>query len=265
MICYVPRRHFYAPQLRAMMATAALPTTSAMAESAYPAQHVTAQTGMYAPMMHVWAECAAICPSIRRVRTAVCALSAMSAGAVRCKAIAVIFSLCCVCKLAECTPSCMTATPLSVEFRCDALLLFRDGVCTGATLVCEDGVLCTADYCDPILGCVYKPTDSFCDDFDQCTSDVSALVCFVISLHFFTIPCLLDASSHATYYSFIWCCSGLYVCGVYVLKQHSPLHRQFVLHGAECVCGWFVCWCVDSRYGLDSCSVSSLQGCPRRV
>ncbi|HOX45205.1 MAG TPA: trypsin-like serine protease [Myxococcota bacterium] len=46
----------------------------------------------------------------------------------------------------------------------------QGGVCTSAQpLVCTDADPCTAEYCDPIRGCLAPPMD--CDDHNECTSD----------------------------------------------------------------------------------------------
>jgi len=52
------------------------------------------------------------------------------------------------------------------------------GICYGgvcgedlcAGVVCDDGNLCTEDYCDLHIGCVYEPPD--CYDQDDCTQDL---------------------------------------------------------------------------------------------
>ncbi len=43
------------------------------------------------------------------------------------------------------------------------------GACAGAALDCSDSDPCTADVCDPKLGCTHPP---LCDDGDPCTQDV---------------------------------------------------------------------------------------------
>jgi len=47
------------------------------------------------------------------------------------------------------------------------------GTCSGEALVCNDGSDCTADTCDPELGCVAAPVfdGEVCDDSDACTTD----------------------------------------------------------------------------------------------
>ena len=45
-----------------------------------------------------------------------------------------------------------------------------DGTCVGPGILnCNDGNFCTADFCDPVQGCVYLPNTSPCDDGDACT------------------------------------------------------------------------------------------------
>ncbi len=48
------------------------------------------------------------------------------------------------------------------------------GVCMGDAVVCDDGVACTMDRCDPVLGCTAQPSAALCDDADPCTVDVCA-------------------------------------------------------------------------------------------
>ncbi|MBM4396307.1 MAG: hypothetical protein FJ087_11510 [Deltaproteobacteria bacterium] len=46
----------------------------------------------------------------------------------------------------------------------------KAGKCmAGASLVCNDSSPCTADSCDPKIGCVFKPIGGFCEDGDGCT------------------------------------------------------------------------------------------------
>ena len=46
-----------------------------------------------------------------------------------------------------------------------------DGVCLGEGVKdCDDGDLCTSDYCDPAVGCVHQHNSVPCDDEDACTS-----------------------------------------------------------------------------------------------
>lgn len=47
-----------------------------------------------------------------------------------------------------------------------------DGRCLGAAVTCQDDQECTADVCDPSVGCVFEPLPSRCDDEDPCTADV---------------------------------------------------------------------------------------------
>jgi hypothetical protein len=47
------------------------------------------------------------------------------------------------------------------------------GVCTPEdALNCNDDDICTADACDPLVGCVHTPYSDVCDDGDSCTTDV---------------------------------------------------------------------------------------------
>ena len=64
--------------------------------------------------------------------------------------------------------TCDDGDPCSVGEACNAL-----GFCNGAVpVVCNDGVGCTDDSCDPMTGlCVYTPDDGNCDDGVACTDD----------------------------------------------------------------------------------------------
>ncbi len=42
----------------------------------------------------------------------------------------------------------------------------------GTQVVCNDGVDCTMDWCNPLSGCQYQPYDLSCADQDPCTDDV---------------------------------------------------------------------------------------------
>lgn len=47
-----------------------------------------------------------------------------------------------------------------------------DGVCVGQSGTdCDDGLICTLDTCDPVLGCSHLPDDGLCDDNEVCTDD----------------------------------------------------------------------------------------------
>lgn len=63
---------------------------------------------------------------------------------------------------------CDTGDACLVDPVCDVA-----GACVGDAVACEDGNPCTANACDPILGCVFEPVDDglACDDGDPCTSD----------------------------------------------------------------------------------------------
>ena len=53
---------------------------------------------------------------------------------------------------------------------------FEAGTCqagecvAGNPVVCEDGIECTADSCDPETGCVHEPNDGVCEDGNPCTA-----------------------------------------------------------------------------------------------
>lgn len=46
------------------------------------------------------------------------------------------------------------------------------GVCIHPPNTCDDGIACTVDSCDPILGCQATNSDPLCDDGEECTSEV---------------------------------------------------------------------------------------------
>ncbi len=50
---------------------------------------------------------------------------------------------------------------------CDA----ERGCVDGTPPDCDDGVACTVDSCDPVLGCEHVPDDAVCADDDICTTD----------------------------------------------------------------------------------------------
>lgn len=48
----------------------------------------------------------------------------------------------------------------------------RTGCVDGSPPMCNDGLTCTTDSCDPTAGCVAVPNDALCDDGVDCTTDV---------------------------------------------------------------------------------------------
>ncbi|GMV38354.1 MAG: hypothetical protein AMXMBFR64_00700 [Myxococcales bacterium] len=83
-----------------------------------------------------------------------------------------------------CSPECLVESlDCTTDADCD------DGsVCTGiekcvaggckpgTSLNCADGVACTLNTCDPVLGCVFVPDDLACSDGNSCTDDICDLV-----------------------------------------------------------------------------------------
>lgn len=64
------------------------------------------------------------------------------------------------------------------EDRCTFEDTCQVGVCRGMPVVCDDGVECTADMCNPSNGmCLYALQNSFCDDSDPCTTDRTGPSC----------------------------------------------------------------------------------------
>jgi len=61
---------------------------------------------------------------------------------------------------------------------CSADLCAPGGTCVGGVCVggtppsCDDGNPCTADSCDPAVGCVHVASNAGCDDRNPCTSDL---------------------------------------------------------------------------------------------
>ncbi len=45
------------------------------------------------------------------------------------------------------------------------------GGCAGVPVGCDDGVPCTRDSCDPVLGCIHEDFAGPCDDGNPCTTD----------------------------------------------------------------------------------------------
>src|SRR5439155_18520888 len=45
------------------------------------------------------------------------------------------------------------------------------GASAGGFLDCDDGISCTADSCDPALGCLHVAFNALCDDANACTAD----------------------------------------------------------------------------------------------
>ncbi len=70
-------------------------------------------------------------------------------------------------------PECETDEDCSDGNLCNGIEKCVDGFCqNGEPPVCDDGIDCTVDSCNPQTGCVYEPDDSACVDNDVCTSDI---------------------------------------------------------------------------------------------
>ena len=55
---------------------------------------------------------------------------------------------------------------------CNGLEVCQAGVCVNqGPLVCDDGVACTADSCDPTRGCTFTVNPASCEDGNACTND----------------------------------------------------------------------------------------------
>jgi formylglycine-generating enzyme required for sulfatase activity len=68
------------------------------------------------------------------------------------------------CQHADNQAPCEDGNPCTLKDVCAA------GACnSGGLAACADAFDCTSDSCDPILGCVHTPVDSFCDDGSPCT------------------------------------------------------------------------------------------------
>ncbi|MEI8254239.1 MAG: MopE-related protein [Deltaproteobacteria bacterium] len=60
---------------------------------------------------------------------------------------------------------CMTNVECSDGNMCNGEESCRGGVCViGPSPICDDGVTCTLDSCDPARGCVNRPENALCDD-----------------------------------------------------------------------------------------------------
>jgi hypothetical protein len=87
------------------------------------------------------------------------------------------------CLAATCVPAsgqCVTK-PKPNDTSCDdgSLCTSADhcseGDCVGAALGCDDGQPCTADSCEPGLGCLHAPQPGTCSDDDPCTANDQCL------------------------------------------------------------------------------------------
>jgi len=68
------------------------------------------------------------------------------------------------CQFPAAGTDCSDADVCNGDETCDGA-----GTCqAGTPLVCDDGVSCTIDSCDPILGCQVTPDDTICDDGVAC-------------------------------------------------------------------------------------------------
>lgn len=62
--------------------------------------------------------------------------------------------------------------PCGADNRCQTGQTCSAGACQGGTArVCDDGVPCTSDGCDPATGCWFVATAAACDDNNLCTAD----------------------------------------------------------------------------------------------
>ena len=49
----------------------------------------------------------------------------------------------------------------------------EQGTCVSSLYIsCDDGISCTLDTCEPIMGCAHTPEDSVCDSGNYCITDV---------------------------------------------------------------------------------------------
>jgi hypothetical protein len=77
--------------------------------------------------------------------------------------------------------TCVPGPPLDCSAMTNACY---DGVCQGGIcqkvskpgMECDDGVSCTVDSCDVLLGCLHEPSNDLCDDGNACTTDECLLV-----------------------------------------------------------------------------------------
>jgi len=65
----------------------------------------------------------------------------------------------------------LNGTPCEDDNLCTEFDYCAGGSCVGLPLDCDDINACTADSCDPMIGCVNEPVDGSCGDGDPCTMD----------------------------------------------------------------------------------------------
>lgn len=74
--------------------------------------------------------------------------------------------------LTGCKPAaqCMNNTQCNDNNLCNGVETCTMGICTpGTPLNCNDGIGCTLDGCDPMLGCQSSNNNAYCDDGQACT------------------------------------------------------------------------------------------------
>jgi cysteine-rich repeat protein len=68
-------------------------------------------------------------------------------------------------------PECITPTDCNDSNLCTQDLCVS-GTCQHPAVVCNDGISCTIDSCDPAKGCQVVPDNSVCGDANSCTLDI---------------------------------------------------------------------------------------------
>ena len=69
----------------------------------------------------------------------------------------------------------LDGTPCEDQNSCTESDFCSGGVCKGLPVDCDDVNACTADSCDPDVGCVYQNLDNACGDGDPCTINDTCL------------------------------------------------------------------------------------------
>ncbi|MCB9786498.1 MAG: hypothetical protein H6744_07365 [Deltaproteobacteria bacterium] len=97
-----------------------------------------------------------------------------------------------------------------------------DGSCSAKPLVCDDKNPCTADTCDPAIGCVFTPlpANGSCDDGDACTT---ATVCQSGKCQGGLNTCSCSGQSDCDKLPVANRCDGVYTCSGGTCKLSPPV------------------------------------------
>lgn len=72
----------------------------------------------------------------------------------------------------DASASCLEGAPCDDHSACTKNDRCSGGACVGEVVVCDDGIDCTADICDPGQGCLAMPVDSRCPSAGVCQNSV---------------------------------------------------------------------------------------------